>query len=474
MAVEQFFTPSVIIRNITSGNNSKNVTILSVDIKPGQTVDLYRAMNVPVELFEFQIIKALEKPHGDLYVEQELKGSIEIELLNLISSNYSNVTPENIDSTNAYFAGAQLDFFSSDKFSWVDPVTVSHPLEITGNNVVSIPPAGGSSDGYLTKEDWARFNASVKGAIRIWQYQDFSAPVSSSVTLSAFENGSGVAFNASYIIDDTAVVVLTSNTSQPPTTTLTFPAIILPGSRVTVSSHTGTTVVFNSSPESTLNVRVFYLISLPATVALPNDYQEDPEFLNDSSLDYLDDLYVNQNQDESVYGDKTIAGHTVFNPVISTDPSFTITPDTVAPTTKVSDGSVTYVAGIQYNYDGTRVKWLSNERKFLIAGRAANNVTNAYIEIDSGVVSSDTGYRLLRNGTLTGIWAQTRDVETWTLEIRRNGVVTPIATLVITASRGNTNNALNIDVAQNDEIQFYVNGTAIARPVVGIEVAWRI
>ena len=310
MAVSRFFVPSVVIRNITS---SKTVRILQVPIKPGQTVDLYRALNVPIELFEFQIIKALEKPYGDLYVEQEIKGSIQILVLDLITFSYSKVAPANIIATNSWFPGARLEPISEDEFEWVPKTTVEGPLELSVDNVISLPPATGVQDGYLTKEDWLRFNASVKGALRIWQYQDFAAPAGGSVALSAFENGSGAAFNSSYIIDDTATVVLTSDSAKPPTTTLTFPGSILPGNRVTVSSHIGTTVVFNSSPDASLNVRVFYLISLPATVALPNDYQEDPEFLNDSSLDYLDDLYVNKNLDESIYGVKTFEGSVVLN-----------------------------------------------------------------------------------------------------------------------------------------------------------------
>lgn len=587
MPVTRFFVPSVVVKNVSK----KAVRVVGrVVIDPGQTVDLYRALDVPVELFEDQIIKNLEKPHGDLYFESQITGNIVIITLKLTSFYYSVVSPVNINAVNDYSPGLIPSAVNDDEFEWISAAgfTVEPPLVLDGTNLY-MPPASGSSDGYLSKEDWARFNASARGALRIWQYQDFSASVSSSVTLSAFENGSGLSFNSSYIIDGTAAVVLVSDNSRPPTTTLTFPASVLPGNRVTVTSHIGTTVVFNSAPESTLNVRVFFLVSLPANVALPNDYQESPQFTNDATLDYLDDVYVNQNADETVYGsktfddvtvfdstiqytvnpvdgyylqsdasgnaswapvtggggggtitgasnvgtegfgvfaqvngatlefknvaanssnvlvtqdlndnikvdvdltqlglslnldgyfsltdDETVGGHTTFDPTTSTDPAFTITPDISAPTTNVSDGSVTYVGGIQYNYDGTRAKWLSNDRKFLTAGRSSNNVSNAYLEVDQSIASSDAGYRLLRDGTITGMWAQTRDVETWTFEIRRNSVTTPISSLSIVAARGDSSSITNIDVLQDDEIQFYVNGTAVSKPVVGIEVAWRI
>jgi len=585
MALDRFFTPSVVVKNISK----KAVRLIGqVTIKPGETIDLYRAMDVTVELFEDQILKNLERPYGDLYVEQEIKGSIQILNLSLLSFYYSIVSPSNIKAINSFAPGLVPAAVDAENFEWVSAagITVVSPLVLTGN-AISLPPADGTTDGYLSKEDWLRFNASVKGAIRIWQYQDFTAPVLTNLTLSSFENGTGLSFNASYIVDDTAAIVLVSNSSRPPTATLTFPVNLLPGNRVNVSSHIGTTVVLDQAPDISLNCRVFYLISLPATIALPNDYQEDPEFLNDSSLDYLDDLYVNQNAAESVYGSKTfedssifnsairysvnpidgyflksdalgnaswaavaagggtgdvtdaanigidgygvfsskngsilefknvapgsdnigitsdishvfvdtnldaivknigldgyfylsddeiVTGHTTFNPSALTDPAFTITPDISVPTTNVSDGSMTIVGGILYVRDTTRGKWLSLERKFLTAGRNAN-VSNAYLRIDQQVPSNITGYRALRDGTITGLWAQTRANETWTFQIRRNGTVVAIASLSIIAASGNVDTAVNVDVNAGDEIQFYASGIRIGRPVVGLEIAWRI
>ena len=311
MAVDRFFTPSVVVKNISN----KAVRLIGqVTIKPGQTLDLYESLDISVELFEDQILKNLERPNGDLYRESQIKRSIVIQTLVLTSFHYSIVSPSNINAINNYAPGLIPSAIDDELFQWVSTagITVDAPLQLSGS-VISIPPATGAADGFLAKEDWARFDASVKGAMRIWQYQDFAAPVGGSVTITAFENGSGLAFNAGYILDGTASVVLVSDTSRPPTTTLAFPASLLPSNRVIVSSHIGTTAVFNSTPESTLNVRVFYLISLPATAKLPNDYQEDPEFLNDSSLDYLDDLYVNQNEDEVIYGAKTFSNAATFD-----------------------------------------------------------------------------------------------------------------------------------------------------------------
>lgn len=1056
MTVE-FFRPRLVVENISN----KKVSILGIiQISPGEIVDLYNVVNPVTTLFEDHIIKGLEKPWGDLYVESEIKRTIVIHEILLSSWNYALVRPENLSSINPPPVYGQMPVvIDADSFKWVEAIlTVASPLDLT-DNILSIPRADAITDGYLAKEDWIRFDASVKGDVRIWQYQDFAAPVGTSLTLTSFENGSGLVFDSNYIFDDTAAIVLVSNNTQPPTTTLAFPASILPGNRVEVTSHTGTTVILNQAPDASLNCRVYFLIRLPALVHLPNDYQEAPDFLKGAEENFLDQYYVNRNSDEDIYGQKTfngniifnsgvkitvgaedgyvltsnatgdatwqdntraenvgndgygvfkqrighdllqfknvaigssnltieefadniivdvevdnlrvalsgieseptgfpnrtdsiisfdagtrtlsvsptstsfeiytsarrrvffstqsvvlpdeegiffvyfdndglltysrafelnllykyayvcvlywdasnnklvyigeerhgikmdglthaylhningtvyvnglglnnlivdgsgsnnlearfgvdngtiydeditisivdgspqdiapygvipifyrtgpdgywrskdgddynliysgtagyvgaagrppynewtgstwqltevtnngfffvhfvatndirypiiglqgiseytnvndardnaaielgtmsglpftefctiatvifqtsnsytnvpkvrirstdtggdyvdwrerldghisgsadhglliglgdddhaqyilktgdairnaitgkvdfssgelrlpvsanpdidypsavqgdiafnsadgyvvfyngsnwvqvgtgagggsgdltgaanigtdgygffaqkngtilefknlvsateslylyedgynvyiglngnvpvninldgyfyksnnetITGHTTFNPSVSTDPALTIVPDGYAPTTNVNDGSISIVGGIQYNYDGSRLKWLSNERKFLTAGRNSANVSNVYLEIDQSVTSSDTGYRILRNGTVTGIWAQTRDVASWVLEIRRNSVATPIISLTVSSDRGNHDATINVDINEGDEIQFYVNGSGISKPVVGIEIAWRI
>lgn len=138
------------------------------------------------------------------------------------------------------------------------------------------------------------------------------------------------------------------------------------------------------------------------------------------------------------------------------------------------EGNVEVKGGILYTYDATRSKWLSVDRKLLSCGRK-RNTKDKYLEILDGIATSETGYRVLRDGTITGMFAQTDDAESWTFEVRRNGVATPIASLVITAAQGDQATATNVDVDQGDEIQFYANtsGAKVKSPVAGIELAWR-
>ena len=674
MVLTKFYTPTCVIRNISN----KAVRVIGLTtVQPGETIDLYNEIDPRVDLFEDPILKGLEKPHGTLYQEVVINKNLEIVSLDLPQFNYSIIHPFNVAAVNVPTPGQVPSYYNEDQFQWINAAItgVLPPLEVGVGGIISIPPADASTDGYLSKEDWARFNAAAKGAQKIWQYQDFVGPVSTSSTLTAFENGTGLTFDNTYIQDGTAEIVLVSDNTAPPTTTLAFPGSIFPGNRVSVSSHIGTTVILNQAPDTSLTCRIYFLVRVPANIPLPSDYQEAPDFLRGADYSNLDDYYVNQNETESIYGVKTfeddviingnfaytpgaadgyflksdgygnatwavvagsggnhsslsglgnddhsqyallagsdsrnpvtgeidfssgelrlpvsndplssypsaqegniaydnndgyvvfydgyqwvqvgtgasgagdvtgainvgtdgygffkqktssilefknlvagsnkvsitgdgyniyvdfildpneavaqlgldgyfhlasnetVTGHTTFNPASSTEPAFTIVQDTIAPTTNVSGGSVSIIGGIQYIYDNTRTKWLSSERKFLTSGRNSNNVTNSYLEVSESVTSSDAGFRILRNGTITGIWAQTRDVETWTFEIRKNGAVTVISSLSVIGSRGATDATINVDISQDDEIQFYVNGTGIAKPVVGIEIAWRV
>lgn len=370
--LNRYYTPSVIIENISN----KVVDIVGLyRLKPGERVDLYIALD-PTTDIEDAVLRGLIKPYGDLYREAVLKQTIRFHRILLPSFYYSIVIPDNIVASNDPQLGYVPSYSSGEGFTWVDPAGIANvlpPLLLSGG-FISIPKASATTDGYLSKEDWLRFNASVKPSQKIWQYQDFVAPVSASLTLTAFQNGTGLAFNSSYIVDSTAQIVLTADTSRPPTTTTSIPAKFLPGNRVSVDSHIGTTVILNQTPHSSLNCRVFYLISLPATIALPTDYQEDPEFLNDASNDYLDENYVNQNQDESIYGIKTFENNVILNGGFkfttgATD-GYVLTSDAVGNGSWQSVSAVSGISSIQHENLDTLVHNLSENyfEEFIYTG----------------------------------------------------------------------------------------------------------
>lgn len=508
-----FYRPSLVVENISN----KAVRLLGLaTILPGQTVELFDEVD-PTTLYEDLILKGLEKPWGDLYNEVVLKKTLVIHRLVLASFYYSIVGPRNINSTNTYFPGAVPSAVDDDKFSWIAPAiaSVTPPLQIN-SGTLSIPPASATVDGYLTKEDWLLFAANTKPPIKIWQYQDFTAPVSGSLTLTNFQNGTGVPFNASYIINDTAAIVLSSDSAAPPTTTLSIPGKYLPSNRVKVTSQIGTTVILNAAPESSLSCRVFYLIELPAGVPLPSGYQEDPEFLNDSSLEFADDNYVNQNQDETVFGVKTFANNLLvtanvgigtLTPTAALDivgltrtTSFQVPAGAIdgyflrsdatglASWAQISAATVSASAPITpypgqlwikipeyelYVYDSVRGKWLSPRTISAGGARNTHNASNIYFYTDDGVAYTAAPYIVPFDATIVGISASCRDAATWTGEIRVNLTPLPGATINMVSTTSNYLNNINVDIPAGTALQLYMNGTGIHYPRMNIVMARR-
>lgn len=129
--------------------------------------------------------------------------------------------------------------------------------------------------------------------------------------------------------------------------------------------------------------------------------------------------------------------------------------------------------GILYAYDSNRNKWLSVDRTLIGWGRNSNQTTNEYLRQFNGSLSSDNGWRMIRDGTITAITAQTNSVTTWVLEIRKNDNPTSILTLDLNLEEGNHNNSVNVDVSEGDYIQAFCNGSLIENPQTLIEISWR-
>ena len=151
-----------------------------------------------------------------------------------------------------------------------------------------------------------------------------------------------------------------------------------------------------------------------------------------------------------------------------------IEPSTSTPTG--TSGGQMFVSdddGILYIYDGTRSKWLSIDRTMVGWGRNSNNTSNEYLRQFNGALSNQNGWRMIRNGTITAISAQSDINQTWTFEIRKNDSNTVITSITMNNVQGNHNNTLNIDINEGDFIQAFCNGTSVDYPETLIEIAWR-
>lgn len=158
----------------------------------------------------------------------------------------------------------------------------------------------------------------------------------------------------------------------------------------------------------------------------------------------------------------------------STDVPLKIEPSTSTPTgSSAGQMFVSNDNGLLYLYDGSRNKWLSIDRTMVGWGRNSGNTTNQFLRQFNGALSSQNGWRMIRDGTITAVTAQSNRNQTWTLEIRKNDSATVIASLTMSATQGNHDNTLNIDFNEGDFIQAYCNGISVDYPQALIEVAWR-
>jgi len=169
---------------------------------------------------------------------------------------------------------------------------------------------------------------------------------------------------------------------------------------------------------------------------------------------------------------ETVTGTTTFAPADTTAPALVISPDTVAPTTGLVSGALSIVDGILYLYDATRGKFLSQMRAYPTAGRSGST-TNTYLSINA-IATSATGYLVIRPATIISISLITDGAFTWTFEIRKNNVLTPILSLASGGASQTASLVSNVDVSTGDELQFFVNGTAVRSPSGLVELAWRL
>lgn len=449
----KFYTPRLVIRNIT---HNKAVAIFDeYRIQPGEQIDIFDVFD-PLDLEEDRILKALEKPWGDLYQEVVVKQTLEIVALDLPSFHYNVVAPADLNSVNTPGPGQLPAYLDDERFQWVSAagIAVSPPLVLTGN-LISMPPANGSQDGYLTKEDYAAFMAGIKRQQKIWQYQDFGSPVSTSLTLSAFQNGTGLTFNSSYIVPNTATIVLTSDNSKPPTTTVSIPGRWLPGNRVEVSSHTGTTVILDQLPESTLNCRVWYLVSLPASIPAPIDYVEAPQFVAQGNLDTLDDLYLNQEGNETVYGIKTFENRPIFNDSIRIPPG-------------AVDGYVLTSDGFGNGSWKPSTATIDNTDVFTVgAARAHAKASNIYLRTYDGATTLTSPFVIPFNCTLIAMSASSETAASWSAEVHVGQSLVAGAALSISAT-DTAYAAKNIPFLAGTRIQFFCNGSNIPFPRINL------
>jgi hypothetical protein len=176
--------------------------------------------------------------------------------------------------------------------------------------------------------------------------------------------------------------------------------------------------------------------------------------------------------------DEAITGVYNFIGGATTEPNMFLTNKTAAPTTNLGSSTeypIAIINGVLCAYDKTnsRNKFLSVSREHMtFVGRDSANNSSEYARVAT-FTSNQAGNRLIANATLVGISAQTNGSETWNVRVRKNGAVTDLASLSLSAVSGGQDSTYNINFNAGDSIEVFIDGSNIARPVIKLEFAYR-
>lgn len=130
-----------------------------------------------------------------------------------------------------------------------------------------------------------------------------------------------------------------------------------------------------------------------------------------------------------------------------------------------------------FRYDGGRTKWLSEHSEMFNCGRAVvpANV-DAYAKVGDGTMSSTSGLRMPRDGTIVAVTLQNNNSVTRTIDFRVNNSAVNRVQLALTAATGGKVTNADQDFSADDLIQvlaLIAAGNAMADIISTIEVKWR-
>jgi hypothetical protein len=181
-------------------------------------------------------------------------------------------------------------------------------------------------------------------------------------------------------------------------------------------------------------------------------------------------------------GDDEITGKWVFTGPDTASPAICLTEKSCAtpPTTNLGAAGETPLSvmddGKLYTYDksNSRNKWLSVQRDVIVfSGRNTASNKDEYLWMGR-VNTKQTGVRMSADSTLISLSVQSKDSNTYDIKVRKNHVLTDLATLSVAASDGAQDVTLNVDFVAGDEIQVFLSAASgVEAPIVKMELANR-
>jgi hypothetical protein len=127
---------------------------------------------------------------------------------------------------------------------------------------------------------------------------------------------------------------------------------------------------------------------------------------------------------------------------------------------------VAYVDGDDvYFYDTTRNKTLGVAIIEVGGARESVSTTDQYLRTYDGTPFNLSGSALPWDATLVGIVMSGEETnQTWTIQVRKNGSTTSLASLTINNAYENHDWSKDVDFSAGDRIQLYLSGTSIDYP----------
>jgi len=115
----------------------------------------------------------------------------------------------------------------------------------------------------------------------------------------------------------------------------------------------------------------------------------------------------------------------------------------------------------------------TSSNMFCSGGREGDKVSNVYLRGPGAVPMNLAGFVIPFDAKIIALSAATRGSESWTFEVRKNNVATPIASLALAGVERAFDAAVDVDIDAGDELQFYCNGTDIDNPSGSVVVRRR-
>lgn len=149
--------------------------------------------------------------------------------------------------------------------------------------------------------------------------------------------------------------------------------------------------------------------------------------------------------------------------------------------TSPSEGDIFYRTdnGLQFVYDGSRGKYLSTSRQTFNGGRTtAVAGSTVYLRVGDATQSSTAGFKMFRNGTITGFSVDNNNTLTSarTMQVRVNDSVVFSSNIGVGA-KSTYSNQVNVDFNEGNVIQVSALagavGSALNNWIAIVEVAWR-